>query len=196
MPLSTPLSGTPRPLLLVDVDGPLNPWSKITKKGHQAGEAYTKHLLRPRGFETRKDPLPVLLSSEHGPALNGLIRDHVDMVWATTWADDANTLISPLLGIPNDLPVLTWPTGTAETQRRQGRNGSWKTHHIAAWLAQHAPDRPWVWVDDEINRYDRTWFKQWYLTSRPVPHLLMRIEAGRGLVADDFDTITHWATTA
>ena len=41
----------PTPLLLLDVDGPLNPWHKITRNGHQAGEEYTRHHLRPRGWD-------------------------------------------------------------------------------------------------------------------------------------------------
>ena len=117
------------------------------------------------------------------------------LVWATTWTSDANRLLSPLLGLP-DLPYVDWPQRLLDRHPRQGRNGSWKTPYLAAWLDKHAPSRPWVWLDDEPNRYDRAWFTQHYLT-RPAPPAwqVVRVDAHIGLVADHFDQLTHWAHT-
>jgi hypothetical protein len=185
---------TAKPLLLVDVDGPLNPWTKITRKGHQAAEHYTKHRLRPRGWEDVKGraPLQVLLSTEHGESLRDL-SSAFTLIWATTWMEDANRLISPILGLPTSIPVIEWPAHALDTHPREGRNGSWKTPWIARWLDNFAPGLPWAWLDDEVNRYDRAWFEQWYATHERPPHLLQRIDHNIGLVQADFDTLREFA---
>lgn len=180
----------PKPLLLLDVDGVLNPWTKITRKGHQAGDDYTKHVFHELG--EFPDGLAVLLADSHGPALRSLADDFT-LVWATTWEEDANKYVSPLLGLPTDVPVIHWPDHARDKQHREGRNGSWKTPWIARWLADFAPGLAWAWVDDEINRYDRKWFKQWYLTRAAPPHLLIRVEHRHALRPADFTQLHHWA---
>lgn len=136
----------------------------------------------------------MLLSTWHGERLNAL-RDRFSLVWATTWGTEANQLLSPLLGLPTDLPVIEWPEHALERHPRVGRNGSWKTPYVAAWLDAHAPGLPWVWVDDEVNRFDRAWIAQHYATGAAPPHLLHRVEADRGLVEDDFARLAAFADT-
>ncbi len=84
---------TGRPLLMVDVDGPLNPYAA---KPHRRPPGYRTHrLLTPRwaAAERRRltasglpdkapRPLRVWLNPDHGPALAAL---PFDLVWATTW---------------------------------------------------------------------------------------------------------------
>lgn len=85
-----------RPVLLVDVDGPLNPYAA---KPHRRPEGYETHrLLTPR-WETAErrrltewglpnkpvKPLRVWLNPNHGPALDAL---PFDLVWATTCTVD------------------------------------------------------------------------------------------------------------
>ena len=137
-------------------------------------------------------PLPVLLSTEHGRQLQDLASVFT-LVWATTWTEDANRLISPLLGLPSDIPVITWPDGASRTAPPRGRHGFWKTPLIAEWLGEHAPGVAWVWVDDQLNRYDRAWLAHWYADASAPPHLLLRIDPNVGLVAADFDRLRAWA---
>lgn len=188
-----------KPLLLLDVDGPLNPFQLITRTGHRpvtdpAGEpfVYQRHHLYPTGWA---DGLPVLLSTGHGQALRRLAEVYT-LVWATTWEHEANSIIAPLVGLP-ELPVIEWPDAARGWVLDQPpHHGSWKTRHIAAWLDAHAtgPDGralPWVWVDDDVNRFDRSWLAEHYGQSAP-PHRLYRVEPRHGLRAHDFEDLTGW----
>lgn len=186
-------SGSPRPLLLLDVDGPLNPWPLLTRTGHTAGDGWTRHKVT--GLPGFPAGLPVLVSAAHGPALRALAESYT-LVWATTWGEHANTHLAPLLGLSN-LPVLDLPDRPPESYRRgQRRYGSWKTPHVARWLDGYAPGLAWAWVDDEVNRFDRSWFAAHYADHpHPVAHLLLRVEARRGLRPEDFTTLGDFAGT-
>jgi len=83
----------PRPALLLDVDGVLNPYGTAT-----CPEGFTEYDLFP-GEE------PVRLRPAHGEWISEL-RHVFDVAWATAWNDDANRLLAPLLGI-TALPVVT-----------------------------------------------------------------------------------------
>ena len=56
------------PVLLIDVDGPLNPYAAPP---HRRPEGYTTHRWHPEGWHGRK-PLRVWLNPDHGPALLAL----------------------------------------------------------------------------------------------------------------------------
>jgi hypothetical protein len=121
------------------------------------------------------NPLLAALDPRHGPRLAAL---PCELVWATTWGDDANEVIAPRLGLP-DLPVVDWPDDD-ETDTRL----HWKTRGLVGW----ATGRPFVWVDDEITDVDRAWVS--------VHHggtaLLHRVDPRRGLTDADFTAIGAW----
>ncbi len=80
-------------LILVDVDGVLNPLFLNEP---------------PRGFSRYKitDATYVYLNPEMGQWLIDLsIETGAQLCWGTLWEDNANTYISPLLGLPQ-LPVM------------------------------------------------------------------------------------------
>ena len=105
-----------RPLLFLDVDDPLNPFAA---KPTRRPDGYEKHRMAPRRWMEaerewlrakgrpfkRAKPLRVWLNPAHGPALLDL---PVELVWATTWEQEANEWIGPVLGLPA-LPVVCWP---------------------------------------------------------------------------------------
>lgn len=110
----------------------------------------------------------------------GAGRASFDWVWATTWEEEANTFVAPVLGLP-ELPFIPWPS-----PRPEPRGGVfWKTPGIVAW----AKGRGFAWVDDEIAEADRTWVKEHH----DGPALLHRIDPRRGLADNDFATLTAWA---
>lgn len=179
-----------RPMLLIDVDGPLNPYGA---KPTSRPEGYTTHRLLPPtwlaerqallallGMSGRKiKPLRVWLNPDHGPALAAL---PFTLVWATTWGQEANEYIGPVLGLP-DLPVIAW----AE-ERVQPEGGLfWKTPEIVAW----AEGRPFAWIDDQITDVDRDWVR----THHDGPALLHYVDPAIGLVAEDFEALAAWAET-
>jgi hypothetical protein len=119
-----------RPLLFLDVDGPLIPF------GRSSGE-YEVFTDADLG-----NPLLSRVDPSLGPAL---LRLGCDLVWATTWLVDANECVAPLLGLP-PLPVLDFPD--------DGIPGlHWKT----AAIVEAAAGRPFAWIDDETTDADRTW---------------------------------------
>lgn len=164
-----------KPLLLVDVDGPLNPYAALMLPGTPDG--YLTCLTRPAGWD-HGPPLPVLLNPAHGRALLGLAGRY-ELVWATTWRDEANVWIGPRLGLPR-LPYVDWPSMCG----RAPAGTSWKTPHVVAYAA----GRPFAWVDDEIGAPDREWVR-----GQGAVALLLRIDPWTGLLPADFETLAAWA---
>ncbi|MEU3555847.1 HAD domain-containing protein [Streptomyces fragilis] len=149
----------PVPVLFLDVDGPLLPFGGA----------------RPAPSSADADnPLLPRLDAGLGPRLLSL---GCDLVWATTWQDEANEVVAPRLGLPA-LPVVRWPEdpdGTGPPGTPRGLH--WKTPALAAW----AGDRPFLWVDDEIGPVDRLWVEGVH----PAPALLHRVDPRRGLTGGD-----------
>ncbi|MEU4596351.1 HAD domain-containing protein [Nocardia sp. NPDC023988] len=175
-----------RPLLYLDVDGPLNPYRA---KPEQRPRGYETHRLLPQSWIARHrdipvrrvKPLRVWLNPSHGRTLTELAEDF-ELWWATTWEHDANTHIAPVLGLP-ELPVVEWKSPGC-----QGPEGTfWKT----AELVEHAAGRPFAWVDDDITTPDRR-----YINARhAAPALLRFVHPAAGLVEDDFTALASWART-
>ncbi|MFF9351437.1 hypothetical protein [Streptomyces sp. NPDC014734] len=178
-----------RPTLLVDVDGPLNPYA--AKPCRRPPGYETHRLLTPRWVAAERRrligrglpdkpvrPLRVWLNPDHGSALTGL---PFELVWATTWEEEANVYVAPVLGLP-ELPYIAW-----DPERPEPTAGGvfWKTPQIVAW----AEGRVFAWIDDEITDADRAWVREHH----DGPALLHRIDPRRGLTVDDFDLLGEWA---
>ncbi|MEU2391623.1 hypothetical protein [Streptomyces sp. NPDC007369] len=173
---------TDRPLLLLDVDGPLNPFrSRLAGlrgyAGHRMWPTVWMSYRRPDSRRARRG-LKVRLHPEHGARLLAL---PFDLAWATTWMDEANTLVAPRIGLPGDLPFIEWP----ELFARDPEGLSWKTRQLLSWAA----GRPFAWVDDMINARDRAWVA----AHHPAPALLLRIHPRHGLRDRDFAALGRWA---
>ncbi|KPC73400.1 hypothetical protein ADL27_52255, partial [Streptomyces sp. NRRL F-6602] len=70
-----------KPLLFLDVDGPLNPYGALSAPAPPDG--FHPHRMRPAGWSW-PEPLTVLLDPDHGTRLRALQRRY-ELVWATTW---------------------------------------------------------------------------------------------------------------
>lgn len=166
-----------RPLLLIDVDGPLNPFDAPWFPSGRDQHGYEFHQLTPTGAQTYS----VALNRSHGEELRRLA-EVFDLVWATTWLDDANRLISPILGLPTDLPVVPL---YRLPRHRPAR--SWKTEQVAGWVGE----RPFAWFDDEINRATRHWLAN---EEGLGSHLALRVSAEVGLTQSDFSALASFAS--
>ena len=177
-----------RPLLLIDVDGPLNPYAA---KAHRRPAGYQTYRFTTPRWEAaqrcrlsawgmpnkRVKPLRVWLNAEHGTALAAL---PFELVWATTWEQEANDYIAPVLGLPS-LPYIAWP----EPRPEPGGGVFWKTPEIVAW----AKGRSFAWIDDEITDADHAWVR----AHHDGRALLHRIDPRLGLTIDDIAALGHWA---
>ncbi|MFC8227976.1 HAD domain-containing protein [Streptomyces sp. NPDC057287] len=164
-----------KPLLLIDIDGPLNPYAALSRR--RTPQGYERHRMRPTGWDSGP-PLPVLLNPDHGDELLTLT-DRYELVWATTWKNEANEWIAPHLGLP-PLPYIDWPDMHGVT----GDGTYWKTHHVVA----YADGRPFAWIDDEVTDLDTAWVA----AHHPGRALLRQIDPRVGLVRTDFDALADW----
>lgn len=170
-----------KPLLFVDVDGVLNPYA-------------ANPLRRPIGYATHRmnpldqhgatwvsqygKPLRVWLNPSHGSYLLAL---PYELVWATTWAAEANIWIAPHVGLP-ELPVVDWP----EVHAVRDDGTYFKTHD----LVRYAAGRPFAWVDDEIGPADREYVTRHHAGAALLHHVNPRL----GLLDDDFHELHVWAS--
>ncbi|RAJ51429.1 MULTISPECIES: hypothetical protein [unclassified Streptomyces] len=161
-----------RPLLFLDVDGPLNPYAAPPER-------------RPEGYTTiqvpvasSRSPLRVRLNPSHGPALLAL---GYELCWATTWMAEADHWIAPVLGLP-ELPYVDFGTGLF-AHRPDGVH--WKTEAIVA----YAGGRPFAWVDDEQSIADAVFVADHH----PAPALLHHVDPRIGLREGDFTTLAEFA---
>ncbi|MER7671115.1 hypothetical protein ABTY61_21990 [Kitasatospora sp. NPDC096128] len=177
---------TRQPLLLLDVDGPLNPFA-APRLRRPAG--YRTHELMPTWWAERQTrrapdgepkPLKVWLNPAHGPELLAL---PYELVWATTWMAEANALIGPNLGLP-ELPYIPW----TELFGEDPDGLHWKTRDVVAW----ADGRPFVWVDDELGPQDA----EWIAANHPGPAHTLHINPRTGMAAGDFAILREWAAAA
>ncbi|GAA5701747.1 hypothetical protein Save01_02559 [Streptomyces avermitilis] len=172
-PLLAYVGEVSRPLLYLDVDGPLNPYAAQPER-------------RPDGYTTIRvaltpgRPLRVWLHPDHGRALLAL---DYELCWATTWMDAANRWIGPVIGLP-DLPYVDFGTGLF-SQRPDGVH--WKTEALVA----HAGERPFAWVDDEHSPADEAYVA----AHHPGPALLRHVSPRLGLREPDFTVLAEFAAT-
>jgi hypothetical protein len=163
-----------RPLLFLDVDGPLIPFGGSAQDYPVFGD-----VGRSPGEE--EDSLLARLDPGLGPRLAEL---GCTLVWATSWEEAANHYVAPRLGLPA-LPVVEWPepSDLDDDDALAGRH--WKTRALVAWAAARA----FAWVDDEITAADRSWVA----AHHPGEALLHRVDPRRGLTAADFAILGDWA---
>ena len=154
-----------RPILALDVDGVI---SLFGFDGPAADAPGDFHLIS--GMAHCIDP-------EVGGRLARL-GEAFDIVWATGWEDRANERLPHLLGLPGELPYLTF-----DGQATFG-TAHWKVDAID----RFARDRPLAWVDDCLDPTCYDWANQ-----RQGPTLLVPTEADVGLTDHHVQAILDWA---
>ncbi|MYY10111.1 hypothetical protein GT204_14660 [Streptomyces sp. SID4919] len=176
----------PLPVLFLDVDGPLIPFGGSPER---FPDGYPTYRTGRDAGAAASNPLLARIDPGHGPRLLAL---PCELVWATTWMNEANECVAPLIGLPR-LPVLAWPEPSGADDRaardtaddRAARaGGHWKTRALVEWAA----GRSFVWVDDEITDADRSWVS----AHHPGAALLHRVDPTRGLTGADYDTLGEW----
>jgi hypothetical protein len=119
------------PLLLLDIDGVLNPYAAAGPP-----DGYAEHVLFP-GEE------PVRVNAGHGDWLRELAGEFT-LVWATAWEEEANRRLAPLLGLA-PLPVIPMPAPPFPPGAK-----------LPA-VIEYAGQQPLAWLDDVVTPGMRTW---------------------------------------
>ena len=153
-----------KPVLLVDVDGVLNPYGF-----DQPPSGFTPYRFFP------EDDDPVLLAELHGVWLREL--SHVfDMVWASAWGEEANRFIAPLFRLPK-WPTIPFPPIPFDPAQ--------KVPAIDLFVG----DRVCAWVEDKMTKEAFDW-----AAKRAVPTLLVDVEPSIGLTREMTEQLLEWGT--
>lgn len=165
-----------RPLILLDVDGVLNPFA--ASRRWLDASTYRRHLITAADGHT----YTLWLDRSHGRDLRSLRHDTgAEPAWCTTWEHEANDRIARLVGLPK-LPVVEFPAVRDFESR-------WKFQAVL----EFADDRPLVWFDDDFQLHQE--LRDEFLGDRgDRPTLLHPVEATKGLVAADFEAVRSWLT--
>jgi len=152
-----------QPLLLIDVDGVLNPWGV-----DECPAGFVEYALFP------EDDEPVRLAAVHGEWLAELTAAF-DLVWASAWGFQAHELLGPILGL-DEFPFVPMPPIPFPPDE--------KVPAIAAYVG----DRATAWIDDSLGDVARQW-----AAGRAAPTLLVHVDHAVGLARQHVDDLVTWA---
>lgn len=161
------------PLILVDVDGVLNPHEP-------AADGYRRHWVFPHGIPHR-----LALHPMHGRMLSDLAEaTNAELVWASYWQNRANTWIAPRIGLPS---IRNVPIPSRSRLRARSSLGEWKAAHVAAWIGP----TPFVWFEDEPDVPGS-------LVQQPSlgPHLVITVNPATGLTQPHIERARVWLKEA
>lgn len=166
------MSDKDRPLLLLDVDGVLNPFA--ASRNWLDDSDYRRSRI-----STSTGTYPVWLDRSHGRMLRDVAeRWNLELVWCTTWEHEANLFIGPKVGLP-ELPVIEF--GFTATK--------WKFNAVL----KYAAGRPLAWLDDDFGRHaddEQVWFME---RRGDLPTFLRHVDPRRGFNDEHRDAINGWA---
>ncbi|WP_235854710.1 HAD domain-containing protein [Nonomuraea aridisoli] len=159
-----------RPLILLDVDGVLNPMGRPPPE------------FRPYRCTVDGVLYTVRLNARHGRRLLDLAASTgAELVWATTWEEHANDWIAPRIGLPT-LPVI--PMTPVEPSEH---GEMFKTRHVAAYVGR----RPFVWFDDQVWAQDEDYLR---VHQGLDSFLLVHVDPVEGLTRRHLGMAHEWLT--
>lgn len=138
-----------KPLLFLDVDGVL---------------------------QRNTTPEDVFSPETDGPAIRSLM-ECFEVMWATTWEDEANQIVSPALGLPS-FPVVRF-----DHEELTDYHETFKLPTVR----RACLERPMAWVDDDLGADAKAWAEQ---RRRRIPTLLVHTSYPTGLLPEDVDILT------
>ena len=169
------MAGSDVPLLLLDVDGVLNPVCRDLPDGWRRG-TFNGYVLS--WDPTITDRLRRLHES-----------GRVELQWLTTWTTDADRLLADPMGLPRGLRTHARgdaPTGFLGLFR--GVAGWWKLA-VAREVAAAEPDRRIVWIDDDLAEQAAD-TGEWLAAN---PHVLVVApDLMIGLTHEQLDEVERW----
>lgn len=153
-----------RPVLAVDVDGVISLFGFDGPLDEVGGKF---HLI---------DGVAHCISDVAGAHLARL-GEVYELIWATGWEERANDQLPLILGLPGELPALSF-----DGRARFG-TAHWKLDALAAYSQQ----RPLAWLDDSLDESCHAW-----AAARDAPTLLVPTESDVGLTERHTETLMAW----
>jgi hypothetical protein len=162
-------------VLFCDVDGVISLFGFREGYGLAAGRAPSEE--RPPGSLHWVNGVLHYISASSGPSLRRLA-DHYELVWASGWEETANEYLPHLLGLPAELPYLTF----------DGRVSAGACHWKIEAVEEYAGDRAIAWVDDNLDHRCHDWAAE-----RPAPTLLVETERHIGMHEGHVEQLIEFA---
>ncbi|HLY49120.1 MAG TPA: HAD domain-containing protein [Solirubrobacteraceae bacterium] len=156
---------SPRPLLLVDIDGVISLFG-------------FPPTAPPAGTWQIVDGIAHLLSATAGEHLRELSVTF-ELAWCSGWEEKANEYLPHALGLSERLPHLSFAPAEPQTQ------GHWKLDAIDRYAG---PERAVAWIDDAHDEHCRVWAE-----ARGGPTLLITTEPASGLTSAHVRELLDWA---
>jgi hypothetical protein len=153
-----------RPILALDVDGTISLFGFDVPLTEAPGRF---HLI---------DGVAHCIPDEAGERIRRL-GEEFELIWATGWEDRANDVLPTILGLPRELPYLTF-----DGRARFG-TAHWKVDAID----EFAGERPVAWVDDCLDESCHAW-----ASGRSAPTLLVPVEPYQGLTDAHVEALLAW----
>lgn len=177
-----------KPILLLDVDGVLNPL-----------DAEDLSLFDPLedvvgAWATQAE----VYHSKHNHVRLEVLQLRFDLVWCTGWEDRANDVVGPVHGLPK-LDVVRFDSMTLggvhlpptfSGQEWLESTSCWKLPWVASWLERH-DNPPVAWVDDQIEQGDLEWANRRNVAGQPT--FLVRPDPTKGLTDEHVRHLMQWA---
>jgi hypothetical protein len=157
-----------KPLLLVDVDGVL---SLFTEPGQPAP-------IRPDTHFHNEHGMGHLIALDNCVRLAAL-QEAYELVWATGWEEKANDTLLQIVGLPEQLDVISFDKGKGKYDHQ----AHWKLGAIERFVG----DRPMAWIDDALDSACFDW-----AAKRKGPTLLVHVESSVGLDEAAFEQLRAW----
>lgn len=172
-----------KPLLLMDVDGVLCPFMHGKFVAFDGSEPWISDITwKPQGNEYVLHPSGVFWSPNNTTRIRRLM-ENFDMNWCTGWGKKANRVISPM----HDLPPFKVVSLGGGGYERYDRMPHWKGVGIVA----HVGDRPFAFVDDDINRDTVRWAET--RTESGIPTLCLPTHPDVGLTDEHVSLLEVFA---
>jgi hypothetical protein len=154
-----------RPVLLLDVDGVISLFGFAQDR-------------RPAGSFHSINGTLHYISATAGRHLLRLAASY-ELVWATGWELTANEYLPYLLGLPEELPCLSFDDVPVFGEAH------WKLSAIERFAGT---ERPLAWIDDSHDVSCRAWAE-----ARPGPTLLVATVSAEGIGDQHVDRLLRWA---
>jgi hypothetical protein len=154
---------------MVDIDG------VISLFGFPPGAA-------PEGALHWIDGIPHYLSAAAARHLLALV-SVFELVWCSGWEERANEHLPHLLGLPRELPFLSFDRELSGMEAAKSTRGHWKLAAIDA----YAGARALAWIDDCIDGACHVW-----AAARSAPTLLVRTSPEQGLTELQAEQLERW----